>query len=159
MGLVVCTTALNNASYRAEVGQVYEDSNIMVVRYPTFFTDPTDVQMTGPVKIGTALDAVAVKGTYLTGTIVVSVPAIAGNAVLPSGSAVVDISADPLTFAAAVGDAVTAIPQEALESDCLLVGAYVVGADSIEVVFAAKEGGDGVTNANKNFKFLITDLT
>jgi len=47
MGLAVCTTALNNGGFRAEVGQVYEDSNVMVIKYPSFFTDPTDLQATG----------------------------------------------------------------------------------------------------------------
>ncbi len=128
---------------------------------PTFTGTATAAALvaTGTFKHGTTADAFAVKGTYLTGVIAVAVPAISGTAVLPSDSAVTDISADPLTFAAAVGDAVVAIPQEALEADCLLCNAYVVGADSIEVVFAAKEGGDGVSSANKNFKFLIIDLT
>lgn len=47
MGLVVCTTALNNGGFRAEVGQVYEDSNVMVIKHPSFFADPTDFQATG----------------------------------------------------------------------------------------------------------------
>ncbi len=69
----------------------------------------------------------------------------------------VDISS--LTFAAAVGDAVIANPLEALPTDCLLLGAYVSGTDTITVTFGSKEAGGGVTGANKNFSFLIFDLT
>ena len=39
MGLVVCTTALNNGSWRATVGEVYEDTANIVTAYPTFFAD------------------------------------------------------------------------------------------------------------------------
>lgn len=96
---------------------------------------------------------------YISSTVAVSVPAISGTAVLPADSVVVSVASAFGDFQPAVGDEVRAIPLEALESDCLLIGAYVVGTDSIEVTFAAKEGGDGVTNANKNFKFLVRDLT
>jgi hypothetical protein len=59
----------------------------------------------------------------------------------------------------AVGDAVIAIPQEALMTSAILCGAYVSDADEITVSFAAKEGGSGVTGAAKSFKFLAVDFT
>ena len=64
-----------------------------------------------------------------------------------------------MTFAPAVGDMVIAIPLEALPTSAILCGAYVSNTDEVTVSFAAKEGGAGVTGANKNFKFLLIDLT
>lgn len=112
-----------------------------------------DVTNTGTNTHG-GTDAAAVKGMYVSGTIAVAVPTIADAEV---DEVAVDIAA--MTFAAAVGDAVIAIPLEALPTDCLLLGAYVSATDTVTVSFGAKEGGAGVTGANKNFKFLLTDLT
>jgi hypothetical protein len=39
VGLVVCTTALNNGSWRGVVGEVYDETNAMVAAYPSFFAD------------------------------------------------------------------------------------------------------------------------
>lgn len=99
-------------------------------------------------------DGATVKGIYVSGTIAVAVPTIADAEI---DEVAVDISA--MTFAAAVGDAVIAIPLEALMTSAILCGAWVSATDQVTVSFAAKEGGAGVTGANKNFKFLILDLT
>lgn len=107
----------------------------------------------------TAADRVTVKGIYMTpANVVVAVPSIADNAAENADSVAVDVSA-ALTMQPAVGDAVIALPQEALPTDCLLCGCYVTNTDEITLTFASKEGGSGVTGANKNFKFLVLDLT
>lgn len=156
MGFVKCITALNQGGWHAEVGQMFDDAHQYVVSYPSYFSDPSDAQFTGSVTHGTAADAVAIKGRYLTGVLAVTVPSITIITGSDVGTVTVDISSDPLTFAAAVGDHVEAIPQEALPTNCVLIGAHVLAADSIAVNF----GGVGnVTGAAKNFKFLITDLT
>lgn len=115
----------------------------------------------GIVAAGTFLvggtDVATVKGIYLSGTIAVAVPTIANDAAENVDSVAVDVSA--MTFAPAVGDAVIAIPQEALPTDCLQCGAYVTATDQVTVTFGSKEGGGGVTGANKNYKFLFIDLT
>lgn len=115
---------------------------------------------TGGVKIGTnATDSVAMKGIYMSpANVVVAVPAIANDAAENGDSVAVDVSG-AFSMQPAVGDAVIAIPQEALETDCLLCGAYVTATDQITVTFMSKEGGAGVTGGNKNFKFLVIDLT
>lgn len=99
-------------------------------------------------------DKATIKGIYYSGTIVVAVPTIA-DAEADS----VDVNLSALTFAPAVGDAVIAIPLEALPTSCLLNGAYVSATDHVIVSFGTLEGGSGVTGANKNFGFLIFDLT
>ena len=115
----------------------------------------------GIVATGTFLvggtDVATVKGIYLSGAVVVAVPTIANDAAENVDSVAVDVSA--MTFAPAVGDAVIAIPQEALPTDCLQCGAYVTATDQVTVTFGSKEGGGGVTGANKNYKFLFIDLT
>jgi hypothetical protein len=101
-------------------------------------------------------DRVVVKGIYMTSSnVVTAVPTIADGA---SDLVALDVSA-ALSMAPAVGDAVIAIPQEALPTDCLLLGAFVSATDQITISFGTKEGGSGVTGANKNFKFLVIDLT
>lgn len=106
-----------------------------------------------------ATDRVAIKGIYMTpANVVVAVPSIADNAAENGDSVAVSV-ASALSMAPAVGDAVIAIPQAALPTDCLLCGAYVTDTDEITVTFMSKEGGSGVTGANVNFKFLIFDLT
>lgn len=146
MSLVKCTTALNNGGYRAEVGQIFDSTNQMVVSYPTFFS--------ATLAVGTSTEAAAVKGIYLTGTIAVTVPAITDPDIAKVD---VDISSDPLVFVAAVGDFVSAVPQEAMETNARIQNAYVIGTDSVRIVFGS-EGGN-VTGGAKNFKFLLTDLT
>ena len=155
MGLVYCTSAFTQGGYRAEVGQVFEDTHYLVATYPSNFSDPTDVQMTGPVKIGTAADAFAVKGRYLTSAVTVAVPSITDPDIAKVD---VDISsAGSLVFVAAVGDDVRAVPQGTIVDKARLQNAYVVGNDSIRMVFGS-EGGN-VTGENNSFKFLIEDLT
>jgi hypothetical protein len=102
----------------------------------------------------TAADRAAIKGIYVSGTVVVAVPTIAD-----AEADEVAVATSAMTFACAVGDAVIAIPLEALPTDCLYNGARVTGADEVTLSFGTKEGGTGVTGANKNFKFLFLDLT
>lgn len=115
----------------------------------------------GIVATGTFLvggtDVATVKGIYLSGVVAVAVPTIANDAAENVDSVAVDVAS--MTFAPAVGDAVIAIPQEALPTDCLQCGAYVTATDTVTVTFGSKEGGGGVTGANKNYKFLFIDLT
>ncbi len=122
---------------------------------PTFTGTAVHAIMTatGTFTHGTA-EAFAIKGRYLTGVIAVAVPSLTN---LADGAVDVDISADPLVFAAAVGDEVTAIPQAALPTHALVANAYVINTDSVRVVFVSD--GTSVTGASVNFKFLITDLT
>lgn len=87
---------------------------------------------------------------------VVAVPTIADAEI---DEVAVDVSGSGLPFTLAVGDAVIAIPTEALMTSAILCGAYVSDVDEVTVSFAAKEGGAGVTGANKNFRFLVYDLT
>jgi len=110
--------------------------------------------VTGTTSLGTA-EAVAIKGIYAGATVSVAVPTIADA---ESDEVVVDVSA-AFTMAPAVGNEVLAIPLVALPTDCLLNGAYVSNTDTITVSFGTKEGGSGVTGANKNFKFVVIDLT
>ena len=102
----------------------------------------------GPV----ATERAVIKGIYDSGTIVVAVPSITDPDI-----AKVDVSISALTFAAAVGDAVIAIPLEALPTAARLQGDWVSATDTVQVVFGSE--GANVTGANKNFKFLIFDLT
>jgi hypothetical protein len=104
-------------------------------------------------------DRVAVKGIYMSpANVVVAVPTIANDAAENIDEVAVDVSG-AFSMAPAVGDAVIAIPQEALPTDCVFLGAWVSATDQITVSFGTKEGGGGVTGANKNFKFLVFDLT
>lgn len=106
-----------------------------------------------------ATDRVTIKGIYMSpANVVVAVPSIANDVPENVDSVAVNVAA-AFSMQPAVGDAVIAIPQEALPTDCLLVGAYVTATDQITVAFASQEAGGGVTGANKNFKFLVFDLT
>lgn len=155
MGQVICSTAFSQGGYRAEVGEIYDDSHYLVVAYPTFFAEPDDLELTGNLTHGTAADAATVKGTYLTDAVAVAVPSITDPDIAKVD---VDISTTGgLTFAAALGDAVVAVPQGTIVTNARLQNSYVIGADSIRMVFGS-EGGD-VTGENNSFKFLITDLT
>lgn len=103
-----------------------------------------------------ATDRATLKGIYMTpANVTVAVPDIADAEI---DEVAVDV-ASAFSMAPAVGDAVIAIPTEALPTSCILCGARVSGTDTITVSFAAKEGGSGVTGANKTFKFLVFDLT
>lgn len=132
-----CTTALKQNAYDIKVGEILDSTHDAVVKWPSYFA----VDESG-------------SDTYLTDVIAVTVPAITDPDIAKVD---VDISSDPLTFVAAVGDRVTAIPQEAMETNARILSAYVIGNDSIRVVFGS-EGGN-VTGGAKNFKFHMTDLT
>lgn len=99
-------------------------------------------------------DRVTIKGIYMTpSNVSVSVPSISDN---DTGEVAVDVSS-AFDMAPAVGDAVIAIPQEALPTDCSLAGAWVSDDDEVTVSFTAQDGA--VTGASKNFKFVVIDLT
>ena len=89
---------------------------------------------------------------YVSATIAVSVPSITDPDI-----AKVDVSVSAMDFQPLVGDAVIAVPLEALPTNCRLQGAWVNATDQIQVVFGS-EGGS-VTGAAKNFKFLVFDCT
>jgi hypothetical protein len=119
---------------------------------------PALTDLTGSLKVGTVAlvaEQATMKGFYVSGTVAVAVPTIADA---EADSVDVDL-ASALTFAPAVGDLVVAVPLEALPTDCLLNGAYVSATDHVIISFGTKEGGGGVTGANKNFKFVFIDLT
>lgn len=101
-----------------------------------------------------ATDRVTVKGVYMSpANVAVTVPAITDPDI-----AKVDVNvASAFSMQPAVGDAVIAIPQEAMETNARILGCYVTGTDQITVVFGS-EGGN-VTGGSKNFKFLVMDLT
>lgn len=106
-----------------------------------------------------ATDRVTMKGIYMNPSVVaVAVPTIANDAAENVDRVAVDVSAS-FAIQPAVGDAVIAIPMEALPTDCVLLGAYVTATDQITISFGSIEGGGGVTGANKNFNFLVIDLT
>ncbi len=91
--------------------------------------------------------------TELSDTVVVAVPSITD----PDCAKVdVDVSGGS-TFAPKVGDAVIAIPMEALPTNCRLSGAWINATDQVQITFSS-EGGN-VTGANKNFRFLYLDGT
>jgi hypothetical protein len=119
-----------------------------------FFTDVDgDMHQNGASYFGAeGTEGAEIKGIYDSGTIVVAVPNITDPDI-----AKVDVDISALTFAAAVGDAVIARPTEALPTNCRLGGAWVSATDTVTITFGS-EGGN-VTGANKNFKFLLFDLT
>lgn len=101
-----------------------------------------------------ATDRVAILGHYMSpANVVVAVPAITDPDIAKVD---VDVSG-AFSMQPAVGDAVIAIPQEAMEANARILNAYVTNTDQITVVFGS-EGGN-VTGGNKNFKFLVVDLT
>jgi hypothetical protein len=89
---------------------------------------------------------------HVSATVVVAVPSITDPDI-----AKVDVDVSAGDFAPAVGDAVIAIPLEALPTACRLQGAWVNATDQVQITFGS-EGGN-VTGANKNFKFVYIDLT
>ena len=98
MGLVVCTTAFNQGGWRAEVGQVYEDSNVMVIKSPSNFTDPTDAQFTGAINYKVPI--VNTGGVYATP--IVLTEAQSGNVILVNDAAGLDFTL-PAVATAQVG--------------------------------------------------------
>jgi hypothetical protein len=103
-------------------------------------------------KIGTGSELAAIKAINVSGTIAVAVPSITDPDI-----AKVDVDLSGMTFAPAVGDMVVAIPLETLPTNARLQGAWISATDTCQVTFGS-EGGS-VTGANKNFKFLLVDLT
>ena len=85
-------------------------------------------------------------------TVAVSVPSITDP-----DCAKVDVDVSAMDFQPKVGDAVIAIPLEALPTNCRLGGAWVNATDQVQITFSS-EGGN-VTGAAKNFKFLVIDCT
>lgn len=108
-----------------------------------------------PLKAGDIeVDRANIKGIYLSAVVAVAVPSITDPDIAKVD---VDISA-ALTAVSAVGDVVLALPQEALPTNARQQGSgTIIAADSVQLVFGS-EGGN-VTGANKNYKFLIIDLT
>ena len=112
-----------------------------------------DLFITGPFEVGVDnSERAAIKGIVLSGAIAVSVPSITDPDI-----AKVDVDVSSLTFAPAVGDAVIAIPAEALPANARLQGAWVSAIDQVQITFGS-EGGN-VVGAAKNFTFLFIDLT
>jgi hypothetical protein len=101
------------------------------------------------------VEAVSAPASVVSATVEVAVPTIADAEI---DAVAVDVSGGS-TFQPVVGDAVIAIPLEALPTSAILCGAWVSGTDEVTISFAAKEGGSGVTGANRDFKFLYLDLT
>ena len=105
---------------------------------------------TGGLKVGTS-ENLTIAGIHRSANVAVAVPTMADA---EDDEVAVDVSA-AFTVAPALGDLVFAAPAEALPTDCVLCGAYVSATDQITVSFGTKEGGAGVTGANKNFKFWL----
>lgn len=87
--------------------------------------------------------------------VTVAVPTIADAEI---DEVAVDVSA-LFDFTLAVGDVVLVAPEAALPTSAILCGAYVSDTDEVTISFAAKEGGAGVTGANRAFTILAFDLT
>lgn len=102
--------------------------------------------------VTSSTEGATIKTIKVSGTVAVAVPSITDPDI-----AKVDVDVSSMTFAPAVGDAVLAIPLEALPTNCRLLGAWVSATDTVQVTFGS-EGGN-VTGANKNVKFLFLDLT
>lgn len=94
--------------------------------------------------------------TELSDVVEVTIPSIADAEI---DEVAVDVSGANIGFTLALGDAVIAMPVEALMTSAILCGAYVSGADEITISLAAKEGGSGVTGAARDFRFLCFDCT
>lgn len=101
-----------------------------------------------------ATDRVTIKGMYMSpANVAVTVPAITDPDIAKVD---VDVSS-AFSMQPAVGDAVIAIPAEAMEANARILGCYVTATDQVTLVFGS-EGGN-VTGGSKNFKFMVFDLT
>lgn len=106
------------------------------------------------ITLGTSIaDEVTVKGIYMSPTVTVAVPSITD----PDTARVQVSVASSFTVQPTVGDAVIAIPLAALPTNARLGGAWIYQTDGVEISFQS-EGGN-VTGANRDFKFLVIDLT
>lgn len=111
------------------------------------------IKKVGGLMVGNKSGQAAINGIYLSSAVAVAVPSITDPDI-----AKVDVTvSSAFTASATVGDAVVVIPQEALPTNARLQGAFVSAADTVTITFGS-EGGN-VTGANKNFKFLLIDLT
>lgn len=99
------------------------------------------------------VQAATAPSMWLSDTVVTAVPSITDP---DSASVDVDVSGGS-TFAPKIGDAVIAIPLEALPTNCKLGAAWVTTTDTVQVNFTSV--GGNVTGANKNFRFLYIDTT
>jgi hypothetical protein len=146
MGFKVCTAAITQGGEMVRVGDVVDSTSDLVTRYSSSFANIADTA------IGTS-EGATIKGIYLSSTVAVTVPAITDP-----DCAKVDVDVDAaFTMAPAVGDAVIAIPQEALPTNARLSGAWVNAANQVQVTFSSEAGN--VSSGAKNFKFLVIDLT
>jgi hypothetical protein len=118
-------------------------------------TDIETAQTVETLTVGSnTTDRKAVKGIYYSpANVAVTVPSITDPDI---ARVQVDVSS-AFSMQPAVGDAVIAIPMEALPTNARLQGAWVYQTDGIEITFGS-EGGN-VTGAAKNFRFLVIDLT
>ena len=91
---------------------------------------------------------------YSSAVQVVAVPTI-GDA--DTGEVATNVATSSSPFAPAVGDAVIAIPLEALPTDCSLTGAWVSAANVVTTAYSAQDGA--VTGANVNFRFKFFDVS
>lgn len=85
----------------------------------------------------------------LSATIAVTVPSISAAGLV----AKVDVGISAMDYQPLVGDAIIAIPLEALPTNCRLHGAWVNATDQVQLTFGAETAA--VTGAAKNFKFLV----
>lgn len=124
----------------------------------------------GKVKIGSAYantieigktqgvnELAPIRGFYISAAnVAVAVPSIAD---LANGTDIqeVDVNVSSMTFQPVFGDAVIALQQEALPTNCRLMSAQVTATDTVRLVFASN--GGNVVGASKNFKFFFIDLT
>jgi len=131
----------------AIVGKKAEEF-IQYIRENGFKTDK-DVIFGGNVKFG-GDNGSNLGGFYLSGVVAVTVPAITDPDIAKVD---VDVDAAFSTITPAVGDAVIAIPQEALPTNARLQGAWITANNSVQVTFGS-EGGN-VSSSAKNFKFLV----
>lgn len=111
-----------------------------------------DWHMNGGTLVGAETEGATIKGFYKT-TLTVAVPTIAD-----AECDLVAVDTSALTVQVVVGDQVIVTPTQALPTDCLFGGAYVSATDEVTISFMTKEGGSGVTGANKTFDFLIIKM-
>lgn len=98
MGLVYCTATFNEGGQFAVKGQVFEDTHDLVQRFPSKFTDPTDVQFTGATNFKVPI--INTGGAYATP--IALTEAQSGNVILVNDSAGLDFTL-PAVAAAQVG--------------------------------------------------------
>lgn len=132
------------------------DGSITADTISEFTTDAgvTVTSVFGVGHSGTLTTRAGIKSIHLSIATAVTVPAITDHDI-----AKVDIDSEEsfIAYNTAPGDAVIAIPTEAMETNARILSCYVSEDDQITLVFGS-EGGN-VTGGAKNFKFLAFDLT